>query len=359
MPNVLTAVLIFGSFAAGIGSLGLAWYLNRYRGSPGAGWFMLALCAQAVWTIGYGVGLLLFDPGLRAAAETVVWISSGWLGPFFLGFVLKYTGRNDLFRSRWFQAVFLVPFGGSLLSLTNPLHGLMWQQFRIEPLFGLATALYAIQPAAYLVAAVSLGTAAVGVLLLVETILTYGPLYRQEAIAVALSTLPPAGAMLVWLFGVGPWPALNLAPVMFLFHIVLDGYAFVGTHMFDTNPTTQRAAEQSALNRLGSPVLVVDPSERVVNLNDRAEELFEHTGRSSLLTDVESLVGVDLATLRDRGEYEPDHEERVFSVRYHSLTDPRGESVGGFVSFYDNTAERRQRQRLGVLNRVLRHNLRN
>ncbi|WP_331280748.1 sensor histidine kinase [Halobellus rufus] len=216
------------------------------------------------------------------------------------------------------------------------------------------------QPAAYLVVAVSFVTAGIGVLLLVETILNYGPLYRREAIAVALSTLPPAGGTMLWLLGVGPWPALNLAPVLFLPHVALDAYAFVGTHMFDTNPTTRRAAERSAFDRLASPLLVVDPGERVVDVNDRAVDLFDcGGGEASLPVTLDSLVGADLETLRERGEYESDVGDRVFAVSITPLTDPRDAVVGQLLVLYDITAERRQREQLTVLNRVLRHNLRN
>lgn len=352
-------IIAAGSLAAGVGSLGLVWYLNQYRGSPGADWFILTLCAQALWTLAYGVGVLLFDPPFRLVAEALTWIGIAWLGPLFFGFALKYTGRTELFRSWGFRSVFVAPVAGTALVLTHPFHELLWREFRIEPLMGLATVQYTIQPAAYLVAAVSLITAGVGVLLLVETILNYGPLYRREAIAVALSTVAPAGATIAWLLGISPWPGLNLAPVMFLPHVALDAYAFVGTHMFDTNPATQRAAEQSALERLDSPLLVVDPGERVVKLNGRAADLFDLSGDASLPVALGSLVGSDLETLRGRGEYESDVDDRVFAVSISPLTDPRGEAVGQLVVLYDITAERRQQEQLTVLNRVLRHNLRN
>ncbi|WP_231554192.1 histidine kinase N-terminal 7TM domain-containing protein [Halobellus rufus] len=138
MVGVLALGIAAGSLAAGAGSLALVWYLDRYRGSPGAAWFMLTLCAQTVWTVAYGVGLLVSDPALRMATEALTWLGIAWLGPLFLGFALQYTGRTGLFRSRWFQAVFAVPVGGSLLVLTLPFHDLLWRGFRMEPLFGLS-----------------------------------------------------------------------------------------------------------------------------------------------------------------------------------------------------------------------------
>ena len=72
---------------------------------------------------------------------------------------------------------------------------------------------------------VSLGAAGIGVLLLVGEIHAYGPLYRREATALALTTLFPATGVVVWLLGVGPWPEVNFGVPLLLFHVVLDAYA--------------------------------------------------------------------------------------------------------------------------------------
>ncbi|MFA1611088.1 histidine kinase N-terminal 7TM domain-containing protein [Halobellus rubicundus] len=360
MVDLLGGAVVVSAFAAGAGTLGLMWYLRQYREAVSATWFIATLGVQALIAFAYGLGLLVFDPALRAHAEAVVWVGLAWLGPLFLGFALSYTGRRDLFRSRRFRTLFAVPTVGSLLALTHPLHGLLWQEFRITPLFGLATVRYEIQPLGFAVAAIALAAAAVAVLLLVETIVAYGPLYRREAIAVAVSTLPPAAAFVVWLAGVGPWPELNLGVAMLVPHVLFDAYAFVGTHMFETNPTTQRAAARSALDDLDNPLFVVDADGRVVKRNDRAESLFDAEMAPRQPIALDRLVGVDLATLLEAGEIEVDREGgRVFSVSYTPLTDSADTEVGGLVVLYDISTERRQNQQLDVLNRILRHNLRN
>lgn len=351
-------VLVVGALAAVVGTAGLIWYLSRYRAAPGANWFIAALGAQGLWIVAYTGGLFITGRFWRASAEAVMWVGVAWLGPLFLAFALAYTGRSNIVRTRWFLFVFGAPVVTTVIAGTHPLHALLWQEFRLAPLFGLATVQYVIQPWGYVAAIVSLTTAGAGVLLLVETVVSYGPLYRTEAIAVTLSTLPPAGAFVVWLLGLSPWPSLNLAAVMFLPHVLLDAYAFVGSHMFETNPTTQRAAERGALSDLDDPLLVVDPDERVVNMNARAREVFDAT-EMALPASVTALVGVPLKALRDGGEFEAEQTDEVYAVSHTPLTDPGGAAVGGLLVFYDITTVRHQEQRLSVLNRVLRHNLRN
>jgi len=169
-----------GSIAGGAGAIGLAWAIRRHRGRPGVDWFLGVFAAQTVWCLSYGIGLLVVDPTLRAALEASTWLGILWTGIAFLGFALEYTGRSDVVRSRLFAGV--VGFGvlSTLILATNPLHGAFWTGLRIDPVFGVATVSYAFGPWAYLVVAVETVLVASAVFLLVDTLLSYGPLSRRS-----------------------------------------------------------------------------------------------------------------------------------------------------------------------------------
>ena len=359
-PTDLLFWLVLASVGSGVGAALLARYLFRHRGKPGANWFILTLTAVAVFCLSYGVSLLVFDPSLRAGFEAATIASVCFVGPFFLAFGLEYTGRGDVVRSWIVAPVAAVPLATVPIAATNTTHGLLWTGFRIDPILGAATVEYALQPWGFLAILVTLVASGVGVLLLAEAILSYGPLYRREGVAVIASTVFPTAGALMWLFGVGPVPQLNLAPILFIPHIAIDAYAFVGTHMFETNPTTQRAAERSALNDLNDPLLVVDPDERVVNLNDRAKRLFGLDTVAALPVPLDELTDLGLEEMRTAGEIGSIGADRgTYAVSYTPLSDPRGDEVGGMIALYDVTEERRRKQQLAVLNRILRHNLRN
>jgi len=262
-------------------------------------------------------------------------------------------------RNPLYGVVFAVPVSTAVVAATNGRHGLLWTGFRLDPLAGAATVRYAVGPWGLFAALFSLAAAGLGALLLVGAILKYGPLYRREAMAVVLSTIPPSVGGIVWLFGLGPLPQLNLVPMLMIPHLALDAYAFVGTHMFETNPTTQRAAERSALDDLSDPLLVLDTNGAVVNLNGCATELFGVTAPDDLPVALETLAGVDLEGMRAAGEYEATGAGGVYAVSHTPLSDTEGGSVGGMVVLYDITEKRQRDQQLAVLNRVLRHNLRN
>jgi signal transduction histidine kinase len=370
-----------GSLAGGAGALALAWAIREHRGRPGVDWFLGVFAAQATWCLSYGVALLVADPAVRAALEATMWLGVIWTGIAFLGFALEYTGRSDVVRSRLFGAI--VGFGllSSALVATNPLHGAFWTGLARDPVFGVETVSYAFGPWAYLTVAVETVLVASAVFLLVDTLLSYGPLYRRESAAVALSSLPPGFALVVWALQIGPVPQLQLAPLMFVPHMVLDAYAFDRAEMFDRNPTTSRAAERTAIDDLRDPILALALDRRVVRLNPAAEAVLDvdaETARDRPLADFLDLpVGVgDEATDAD-GDDPGDDEagggsretvridaadgagRRTYAVSVSRLTDPNGTHVGYTVVLSDVTERERRRQQLEVLNRILRHNLRN
>ncbi|GAB3707879.1 histidine kinase N-terminal 7TM domain-containing protein [Halorubrum pallidum] len=350
-----------GSAAGGAGALGLAWAIRDHRGRPGVDWFLGVFVAQALWCLSYGVGLLVTDPLLRATLEAAMWLGIVWTGVGFLGFALEYTGRGDVVRGRLFAVVVAFGIVATLALLTNPIHGAFWTEFRSAPVFGVETVTYALGPWAYLVVVVETVLVASAVFLLVDTLLSYGPLYRRESAAVALSSLPPGFALVAWTLELGPIPQLQLAPIMFVPHVLLDAYAFNRAEMFDRNPTTSRAAERTAVDDLADPIVALAPDGGIVRLNPAAE----------------SLLGVDAPTARDRPldafldasiALDGDGDEvditvagrrRTYAVSTAPLADPNGTRVGHTVVFSDVTERERRRQQLAVLNRVLRHNLRN
>jgi nitrogen-specific signal transduction histidine kinase len=364
-----------GSAAAVVGTLVLARYVARYRDRPGATWFLGVLFAQSVWCSAYAAALVTFDPTLRVALEQLTWIGTVWTGVAFLAFALEYTGRGDLVYGPAFGSATTLGLVATLLVVTNPLHGAMWTGFRLDPVFGVATAAYALEPAAYLTVGGATLAVTVGVVLLVDTFLNYGPLYRRETAAVAVSALPPGFALLAWAGGVGPTPQLNLAPVMFVPHVALDAYAFGRAELFERDPTTVRAAERTAIDDLADPILVVDRAARVVRSNRAARAAFvDGAGDApddALDRPVEEVLGPGVDPTGDGDpDFDPEFdlgpiettvngERRTYAVSASPLRDPSDSHVGWTVVCSDVTERERRRQQLEVLNRVLRHNLRN
>ena len=351
-----------GSVGAGLANLYLLWYLWRSRDAPGARWFLAVVGVQVYWGVVYGVALATFDPGLRLALEAATWLAPTWIGVFYVAFALAYTGRGHLLEHPWFKALVGFEVAMSALVLTNPLHGLVWGDFAVDPVFGAATVTYTHGVWVYLQYFTTFALASTGVFVLLDTVASYGPDYRAQSVAVALTPLPPALAFTAWVFQVGPFWQLNLTAIMFLPHVALDLYALFRRDMFEFHPATRRAGERAAVDDLGNPVVIVDESGRVVTLNGAAADCFDVDAREAFTRPIEGLLDgqfVDFDAGEQQVDVRTDGRRRTFTLTPSPLTDGAGNLVGHTVVLYDLTEELRREQRLDVLNRVLRHNLRN
>jgi len=352
--------IVVASLLSGVGTLYLIGRLWRYREKPGATWFLLSLGCQATWSVSYAASLLVFDRTLRLALGVLGWGLLAGIAVYFLAFALAYTGRGHLVRTPWYRALLGLPVVAVVLLGTNPVHGLVWTEFSVVGVAGLAGATYDLRLWAILVATGGVLIALLGSFVLFDTVFSYGRLYRREAVAVGVSTVPPLSAVVLWLYGIGPVPGLNFATVMFLPHIALDAYAFVGSDMFEFHPATRREGERAAIEDLGNPVVVVDEQDRIVTLNaaaeatlgvTKAEALTEPLGRF-LVDDFEGTVETDRAVI------EHGSRRRTYSLAATPLTSG-GDRLGSTIVLQDITEEIQREQRLQVLNRVVRHNLRN
>ena len=347
------------SLSAAVGTVYLIVTLWRHRGAPGADWFLVVLGLQAAYTSLYGVGFLVTDPTIRAGIEVGFWVVFTWLGPAFAAFALTYTGRPAVLRSRPFGVTLLLLAAATVVLPFAPVGGLVWEGFRVVETAGVAGVTYARGPVVYLTFGLNAVLTAGSAVLLFDTVVSYGRLYRREAAAVGLSTVPPAVGATLWTVGL-PATGLNTMPVLALPHVLLDGYAYLASDLFEFDPATRRASERAAVDELATPVVVVDRASRVIRLNDTAAETLATTTEAAL-GEPAAAVGLsfDPADPPESVELRVAGRRRTFRVTASELRDTTDTPVGYTVVLQDITAERQRRQRLDVLNRVLRHNLRN
>lgn len=349
-----------GALLVGVLSTYFLVRLWRYRHRSGAKFFLPAIGCVALWQLSYGAGLLVFDPTVRWLFEIPIWTGINFGGVLFLAFALEYTGRGRLVRSKWFGGIVAVQGLHTLIVATNPIHHVAWRNYRIDAVFDAATVTYTHEPWLFVNVAgiyLLLGTA---MFLLLDTFVSYGRVYRKQTIALALSPIPPMIVTVAWVFQLGPVPQLNLGPYAFAIHLVLDMYAFFRRNMFELTPATQRLGERAVIDDLGSAVVIVDDDRHIVTLNEAAESLFDVETTTAIGQRLDSFIGDD-ENIEDEGTVRVPTAgaHRTFAVASSPLVDAGDIHVGRSYVFHDVTGDRRRKQRLEVLNRVLRHNLRN
>jgi signal transduction histidine kinase len=127
-------------------------------------------------------------------------------------------------------------------------------------------------------------------------------------------------------------------------------------------PGADRLARERLLEAMTEAAVVTDREGRLADANAAARRLFELES-STFGCPVESVFDTALPDTTDSGREtvttETTDGRRTFAVSADPVTDEQGEPVGRIYLLRDVTERLTDEQRLDVLGRVLRHNLRN
>ncbi|MFC7071541.1 sensor histidine kinase [Halovenus rubra] len=139
------------------------------------------------------------------------------------------------------------------------------------------------------------------------------------------------------------------------------GYVVWNGDLFEQTPAVERIGKKAIVQETDDMVFVVDDCDSVVTLNETAIETLDvsrESARGEPLTatldystgEVRQLTTVSMETINGPRQYDP---------QVSTVTDGHGTELGMVLSLRDVTERELREQRLSVLNRVLRHNLRN
>jgi signal transduction histidine kinase len=263
-------------------------------------------------------------------------------------------------------AVFAVQYTGRYIRIGRRTVGVL-----LVPYVGLVTPLVLVESGVIgaavgnvissLVLVYCLGLALVGVYLLVRTTYAYGQFSAWQGATLSLAPLVTflilnslsifatsselvAAALFVGGFAVAP-VALGLA---------------LRRGIFAASPAVGTLGERTVVRETEDLVLVVDERGRPLRLNETALATLGVSRTEAFDTDLAGLLGHDTETLRAREtvSLETSTGTRQYDPQVSMLTG-LGRELGALLSLRDVTERELREQRLSVLNRVLRHNLRN
>lgn len=140
------------------------------------------------------------------------------------------------------------------------------------------------------------------------------------------------------------------------------GVALVGpSPLFERVPAAGNIGPTTVVENLEDLVVVTDEDGRILELNPTTRRRLDVSAGEVLGFEIEDVVGMSLETIREEQTLalEAPGGRVVFEPSISELTDRHDHLLGYAVVLRDMTERTVRRQRLRVLNRVLRHNLRN
>ncbi|MEF8783861.1 MAG: histidine kinase N-terminal 7TM domain-containing protein [Haloarculaceae archaeon] len=265
-------------------------------------------------------------------------------------FALQYTGRHSRFRPR------------TIVAIAAPVSGIplvIWLDTIVDvgsdvivPIFGTVAFLYV------------LGLLIVGSYLVVRTTREYGHLSLSQGVSLAAAAIGP----ILVINSVGTLSretsdavVFGAYAVAFLMPAVALGLAVLRYDMFESTPAAGALGERAIPRETDDLVFVVDRDGRVIRINETAMDRLGVTRAKPLGDPLGLLLGTSVEELRETEtvELETVAGKRRFDPQVSSFTDQHGRQLGSLLSLRDVTDRELRKQRLEVLNRVLRHNISN
>jgi PAS domain S-box-containing protein len=357
-PLVLTVVLS-ASVAIGAAATILAW---RARPEPGATPLVGLLVGQSWWST-----CLLFQLRAPTREAVLLWTDLAWVGVVtipvaWLLFSLEYTGRDRYVGPRCVALLSIVPIVTIALALTRQYHELLY----VESVSLRPTGVLVVEEGGpwYWVAAGYTYLLGIGGMVPLLGLLTSdATTFRGQSTTLLVGLLAPWVTNLLYLSGYLSGVGVDPTPVAF----AVSGVAYLGalTHfrLLGTVPTPNARARQLLFDRMQEGAVVVDTNDNIVDMNDNCVDIFG-VKQSAVLGTPASDVIPEYERLPDEGKLsghltiESQFGTHPYDVTVTRITNVRGTPIGRVIRFHDIRDHLRQQQRLEVLHRILRHNIR-
>ncbi|WP_435358309.1 histidine kinase N-terminal 7TM domain-containing protein [Haloarchaeobius sp. DFWS5] len=356
-PYTVTLILV------AVTTLVLAGYAYRARAVPGAVQFAVLCIGITIWTgaNAFRIGETEFST-FRLLAN-VEWVGILLVGPAWLLFTLSYTGHRERISGRLLALLAVQPVVTLPLVFTNGRYHTLFRTVNgFEPAGPGLAAWDVTHNVAYWAAIVYVYCIVfVGSIVLIRLSMRAPQLYRGRMSALLVAVVAPALGTIPTLLDARPIEGLSMGPLSFSLSVVALAVALFGHRLFGVVPISPSVVTDAVVEEMTAGVIVLDAQGRIAETNpaaDRVLDASDPTGAS-----VEAIQPNLAAVLDDDGEDkllldDVAGRERYVTVEATPVHRASGLLVGRLVTLHDVTDRVLREQRLDVLNRVLRHNVR-
>jgi signal transduction histidine kinase len=357
----LASPYVLGLLIATAATLALGAAAYRHRRNPASRPFGALCVLLAAWAASTCVGLLVSSEGVRLLLERMHWVYAAAVPVFWLWFALEYAGYGaELTRRRF--ALLVVPSIGFVVLLFADPGALVWSSYEFLETNGLYLVDQNLGPLTVALSLYLFVVTFAGAAVIVRFGLTAGHLYRDQTLALLAGVITPILVSLFSMVDLTPLRGLNVTPYALTVSAISFGNAMYRYEFLENAPSTRRFGQDVVTQSLRDGVLVVDDRNRVVECNPVAGRVLD--------VDPEDALGAALADVVDEdtlvdGTFDQSAHlwnaagTRRYAVEQSPVVDQHAQEVGRVFVFRDVTETERREERLAVLNRVLRHNLRN
>lgn len=354
------SVALLAAVVTGTSGTILAW---RERPEAGATWLSLLLAGQVWWTT-----FLVFELEASTLAAKALWYDVQWIGVVLIPvawvlFALEYTGRDRYVTPGVVTALLVVPFVTLVVVATGDSGGFLRADAGVAESAVGSFLRVAPGPWYYVIAGYTYLLGLIGSVPILQLVRDDARPFRGQSAALLVGTAAPWASSVLYLADAIPVAGLDPTPLAFAVSGVAYLLALSRFRLLTLAPAPRRRARQLVFEHLHDPAFVVGTEGYVVDLNQSAVEIFGIDRRAAIGESATAVVPRydDLSAEDD--DRSPlaivgANGRRPYEATVRDVTDAHDRSIGQVVVFHDVGQYLGQQQRLDVLNRVFRHDVR-
>lgn len=350
-------------FLAAIVGLCTALVALIYRDRPGGKPLAVLAGTASTWAVVEALRVVQTGVDTMVLWTATALTLSALVPPAILLFAIEYTGNGQWLTPRILLALLVEPVVFFSLVWTNDSHALVWTGVEVISYgsIDVLAVVYGVAFWGHLAYSYLLLTLAA--LLLLRMAFQTNRLYQWQGIALLVAIFVPMGTNALASFGIFP-PGLDPSGIAYVLAALVLLVTVLEAELLAVAPATREIGREAVLTDLDDAIVILDDADRIVDCNPAASALFDtpkHSCRGIRLAEISPPLASALADTDEKTtvQLERDGRHRYFDVRVSQLYRGYGLVSGRVVSVRDVTDRRQREQRLDVLNRLLRHNVRN
>jgi len=237
--------------------------------SPVAPYFTLLFAAATLWNLGDAGEFLSVSSAAKFLFVCVEYPGMVTVPVAWFLIVLYYTGNSRYLSRKTISLFFLVPVVTIAVVLTNPLHHLYYTSIVSVLEQGMFVGVYLHGPLFWIFIGYSYALSVLGLVLVVSRISATYAIYRYQMAILLVACTIPFVANIVYVAGWGPFPHVDLAPLLFSLSALIAAYGITRYQLLSLMPV----AYSRVFHTIADGVIVVDDRGDIIDLNPAAERI--------------------------------------------------------------------------------------
>ncbi len=343
--------------ASALISVLLAFFFWRRMPAPGSRTMIVFMAFTLAWSLGYIIEVFAVDEADFRLANNIEYIGVVGVPVVWLLFTLNYLQPGS-WTARHFYLLVIIPVLTLTLVWTNPLHGLMWHDIRIEEFDA-----FIIQRKTYgawflIHSLYSYALILTGVTLVVRRLFHPARLFRLQLYTLLFSVAFPFVWNVIYVMRAAPTYYVDMTAPAF----VVSGIAIaIGLFRFGILDIIPMARDR-VFDRLNDGVIVFDDEDRILDMNRSAQAVTGHTlsdviGRpaQAIWPDRPMITKFLSGTAGERTEMliEAGGARRYFVLNRIPIYDRKRQLTGRLIILHDDTENRERSEELTFLSNRL------